>query len=58
MKLRRHHNNEGLQQIRRGKTRTQVEAIARRLGIPYGRADVRIRDIGDLRRGVVTKENK
>jgi hypothetical protein len=33
MKPRRHHNNKGVRQIRRGKTQRQVECIARRLGI-------------------------
>ena len=33
---RRHHNTKGVRQVRRGKTRTQVERIAKRLGIPYG----------------------
>lgn len=35
MKTRRHHNNEGRRQIQQGRTRDQVKAIARRLGIPY-----------------------
>src|SRR5262245_6439229 len=35
MRDRRHHNNTGLRQIHRGKTRDQVERIAKRLGIPY-----------------------
>lgn len=34
MKTRRHHNNEGTRQIHRGKTRDQVKAIARKLGLP------------------------
>ncbi len=34
MKTRRHHNNKGLRQIRRGKTREQVARMAARLGIP------------------------
>jgi hypothetical protein len=34
MKLRRHHNNKGQLQIRRGKTREQVKRIARKLRIP------------------------
>lgn len=34
-KERRHHNNKGLRQIKRGKTRKQVKQMARRLGIPY-----------------------
>lgn len=33
MKTRRHHNNKGYRQIKRGKTREQVKAIAKRLGI-------------------------
>lgn len=37
MKDRRHHNNSGLRQIKRGKTRDQVKWIARRLGVSYGR---------------------
>lgn len=35
MKTRRHHNNTGERQVRRGKTRAQVKAIARRLGLKY-----------------------
>jgi hypothetical protein len=35
MKLRKHHNNKGLRQIKRGKTREQVKRIAKRLKIPY-----------------------
>lgn len=35
MKTRRHHNNKGERQIRRGKTQVQVEAMAKRLGIPF-----------------------
>ena len=34
MKTRRHHNNSGLRQIKRGKTRAQVKAIAKRLRLP------------------------
>jgi len=33
LKTRRHHNNKGFRQIRRGRTREQVAAIARKLGI-------------------------
>lgn len=40
MKTRRHHNNSGFRQIKRGKTRSQVAAIARRLGIPLKRASL------------------
>jgi hypothetical protein len=36
MKFRRHHNNKGLRQIKRGKTRLQVARIAAKLGLPYG----------------------
>ncbi len=31
MKMRRHHNNKGLRQIKRGKTHDQVKWMARRL---------------------------
>jgi hypothetical protein len=34
-KERSHHNNDGRQQIKSGKTRKQVKRIARKLGIPY-----------------------
>jgi len=37
MKDRRHHNNDGQRQIRRGKTRTYCQQLAKRLGIPYGK---------------------
>lgn len=33
MKERRHHNNKGERQIRRGKTTTQLRRIAKRLGL-------------------------
>ena len=33
MKFRRHHNNIGYRQVKRGKTRLQVKAIARKLKI-------------------------
>lgn len=36
MKTRRHHNNKGLRQIKRGKTVDQVKRIARKLGVRYG----------------------
>lgn len=35
MKTRRHHNNTGLRQIKRGKLKGQVLAIAKRLKIRY-----------------------
>lgn len=35
MKSRRHHNNKGLRQIKRGKTREQVAKMAERLLRPY-----------------------
>lgn len=35
MKTRRHHNNKGARQIKRGKTVEQVKRIARRLGVPF-----------------------
>lgn len=37
MKDRSHHNNRGTRQIQRGRTRNQVRAMARRLGVAYGR---------------------
>lgn len=36
MKTRRHHNNKGARQIKRGNTVTQVKRMAKRLGIKYG----------------------
>lgn len=39
MKRRRHHNNEGRRQVKRGKTRLQVKAIAKRLRLPYKVSD-------------------
>lgn len=36
VKNRRHHNNTGYRQIKRGKTREQVKRIAKKLGIKYG----------------------
>lgn len=39
MKTRRHHNNKGHRQIRRGKTYDQVKHMARRLGLPFGPKD-------------------
>ena len=38
IKSRRHHNNKGTVQIKRGKTHDQVKAMERRLKIPFGRA--------------------
>ena len=35
IKDRRHHNNKGYRQIKRGKTQKQVAIIAKRLGIKY-----------------------
>jgi hypothetical protein len=35
LKKRRHHNNKGERQVRRGKTVDQVKAMARRLGLKY-----------------------
>jgi hypothetical protein len=45
--VRRHHNNTGVRQIKRGKTREQVRRIAARLGVPYGKAIDSQRDPGD-----------
>lgn len=36
MKQRRHHNNKGLSQTKKGRTTDKVKAIARRLNIKYG----------------------
>jgi hypothetical protein len=35
MKFRKHHNNKGRRQIQRGKTETQLQYIAKKLGIKY-----------------------
>jgi hypothetical protein len=35
MKLRRHHNNKGLRQIKRGNMLNQVKRMARKLGIRF-----------------------
>jgi len=32
---RRHHNNKGERQVRRGRTYNQVKAMCRRLGLPF-----------------------
>lgn len=37
MKTRRHHNNKGLRQIKRGKTEEQLKRICKKLGLPYGK---------------------
>jgi hypothetical protein len=39
MKMRKHHNNHGLTQIKRGKTERTVRNIAKKLGIPYGKSN-------------------
>jgi hypothetical protein len=46
MKSRRHHNNKGLRQIKRGRTAKQVELMARKVGVPY-----RVGDVVTLKRG-------
>ena len=38
IKTRRHHNNKGTRQIKRGKTVGDVMRMAKRLGIPYGKS--------------------
>lgn len=38
MKSRRHHNNDGVRQVKRGKTRGQIARIAKKLGIPLKRS--------------------
>jgi hypothetical protein len=35
VRTRKHHNNKGERQIRRGKTEDQVRVIAKRLGLKY-----------------------
>jgi hypothetical protein len=35
VKTRRHHNNKGVRQVRRGRTVEQVKRIARRVGVPF-----------------------
>ena len=35
MKSRRHHNNKGTRQIKRGKTVEQVKRIAKKLRVPF-----------------------
>ncbi len=37
MKFRRHHNNKGEGQIRRGKTCDQVRWMAKRLNLPFSK---------------------
>lgn len=44
MRTRRHHNNTGYRQIRRGKTRDYVRAMALRLGLQYGRHPIHERE--------------
>ena len=34
-KLRRHHNNKGIRQIKGGKTKSFIKRLARELNIPY-----------------------
>lgn len=35
MKTRRHHNNQGLRQIKRGRTAQQMQRLADKLGVPF-----------------------
>lgn len=35
MKNRKHHNNKGLRQIKRGKTKEFIKRLAKKLKIPY-----------------------
>lgn len=35
MKTRKHHNNKGLRQIKRGKTAAQLKRICKRLKLPF-----------------------
>jgi hypothetical protein len=39
VKLRRHHNNTGLRQIKRGKTESQLRRIVQRLKMKYKRKE-------------------
>ena len=39
MKFRRHHNNKGYRMIKNGTTERQVRAMAKRMGIPYGKGE-------------------
>lgn len=52
MKARRHHNNKGRRQIQRGKTRAQLERIARRLKLPYSKGENAVGEdiIGDMKK--------
>lgn len=43
MRTRRHHNNDGLRQVRAGKTREQVAHMARRIGTTDELATLRTR---------------
>jgi hypothetical protein len=36
MKTRKHHNNKGTRQIKRGKCEQHIRRLAKRLGVPYG----------------------
>lgn len=36
MKTRRHHNNKGTRQIKRGKCEQHIRRLAKRLGVAYG----------------------
>lgn len=38
MKTRRHHNNKGYRQIKRGKTAAQVKAMCKKLRLPFRNA--------------------
>lgn len=38
-RTRRHSNTKGHRQIQRGKLKDQMERLAKRLGVPYGKKD-------------------
>lgn len=40
MKTRKHHNNKGLRQIKRGKTANQLKHICKRLRLPFVAAKI------------------
>ena len=50
MKTRRHHNNSGLRQIKRGKTTEQVRRIAKKLRLPFASHERRARMALELSR--------
>jgi hypothetical protein len=39
--VRRHHNTKGLRQVQRGRPYEQMRALAKRLGVPFGKVLVK-----------------